>query len=144
VAADPPQLDPPRRRPGREVTDLLGAHLGPSQVGDPQLNHLGNLPLLATPGHWCGQPGQERGDPEPGGLGLHHRQRGQQLDPVPGQADLLVGLPQGGGGQVGVPGIALAAVGAIQSAPGPSPPPVAVPAPVHRDQHRRLAQHDER
>jgi len=69
VAADPPQPDPPRRRPGRKGTDLLGSHLGPGQVGDRQLHHLGNLPLLVTPGHRAGHPGQERGNPEPGGLG---------------------------------------------------------------------------
>jgi hypothetical protein len=97
-----------RRRPGREGPDLLDSHLGPGQVGHRHLDHLGNLPLLGPPGHRAGQPGQERGDPEPGGLGCH-RQGGQQLDPVGGQAELLVGLPQGGGGQVGVAGLALAA-----------------------------------
>jgi hypothetical protein len=38
-----------------------------------------------------------------------HRQGDQQLDVVADQAEFLVGLPQGGGGQVGVAWIALAA-----------------------------------
>ena len=94
----------------------------------------------------AGQPDQERGDPEAGGLGLHHRQCGQQLHPVAGQADLLLGLPQGGCGQVDVPGITLAAgqgelaaVDITLTAPDEHDDQLPVPGPVHRDEHRCLA-----
>jgi hypothetical protein len=58
VVTDTPQPDPPRRRPGRKVTDLLDSHLGPGQVGIPGITLAGGRGELATVGATLSAPDQ--------------------------------------------------------------------------------------